>query len=118
MDGKNDRQTMEGIASYVDPALDREEKAKMLGLLVLDLIDSSLPFDRAIDAEKQTAHEHDWLFVEDIRELFKCGDSKARAILRTLPAQKIGKRTAVRRKDLNSYIEKHGGVMAKWPSRR
>ncbi len=37
--------------------------------------------------------------------------------MRELPCVRIGKRNAVRRADLDEYIEKNGGVVAKWPKR-
>ena len=102
-----------GLNPAINQEQSREEKAALIGALMLDIIESTLDATVECEPGNHVDSPHDWLFVEDIRALFKCGDSKARAILHALPSQRIGKRNAVQRKDLEDYIEEHGGVKAK-----
>lgn len=60
----------------------------------------------------------EYLFVEDIRSLLRCGDTKARLIMRALPSVRIGSRSAVLKSDLLSYIDEHGGIQVRWPKRK
>ena len=60
----------------------------------------------------------EYLFVDDIRSLLKCGDTKARLIMRALPSVRIGSRDAVSRAELDAHINEHGGIQVKWPRRK
>lgn len=97
----------------------RASEAQILGDIMLRAAESAAARSPQPEpaAENPPASPQDWLFIEDIRGIFACGDSKARGIMRELPCVRIGKRNAVRRADLDEHIEKNGGVVAKWPKR-
>ena len=98
----------------------RASEAQILGDIMLRAAENAAMRQRQSDpiAEVPAAVPQDWLFVEDIKTMFGCGDSKACGIMRELPCVRIGKRNAVRRADLDRFIDENGGVVAKWPKRK
>jgi len=60
----------------------------------------------------------EYLFVQDLREMFKVGQSKARLMMSVLPSVRIGQSDCVLRTDLDAYLAEHGGIKVKWPKQR
>jgi len=52
----------------------------------------------------------EYLFVRDLREMFKVGQSKARLMMDVLPSVRIGQSDCVLRADLDAYLAEHGGI--------
>lgn len=60
----------------------------------------------------------EYLYVQDLQEIFSVGYSKARLMMNKLPYVRIGKRDAVLKSQLTSYIAEHGGISVEWPKRK
>ena len=58
------------------------------------------------------------LYVKDLQQLFRCGESKARLMMDELPTVLIGSRRAVLTRELNRYLAENESIKVKWPSRR
>jgi hypothetical protein len=60
-----------------------------------------------------------YLTIDDLRELFHCGRSKASNIMYQLPHIIVGRRPMVCADALEEYLETHDGVIdVRWPARR
>lgn len=60
----------------------------------------------------------EYLYVKDLQELFRVGYSKARLMMNKLPYVRIGKRDAVLKSQLTTYVAEHGGISVEWPKRK
>lgn len=55
-----------------------------------------------------------WLSVNDLRIMFKMGDTKARKVMAVVPSKRIGKKQYVLQSALEEYIEKNNGIEISW----
>lgn len=77
----------------------------------------SMEFEELIEQRKTCAYP-EYLYVQDLQEIFGVGYSKARLMMNKLPYVRIGKRDAVLKSQLTAYVAEHGGISVEWPKRK
>ena len=98
-----------------DPEVDAEAHAEFKAAMAQA---AAALMERAIDGSSitigVTGRDDERLYVDDIRQEFNCGRSKAYRILQTLPSHKDGRQRYVFRREVDAYIAEHGGVDVLW----